>query len=182
MEGDICIVVNMQEPYFTGDKKDYKVWRHHTGYPGGLKEFSYKEVLDKRPERILEDAIKGMLPKNKLRKGLIEKYVVMYRGPFHEYSNILPQFTEPLPENINEHLGLNEIDPEHVVIKYAEGGKVPPEFEGIPLDIDPSMDEHLFAKRKTHTEDSYNFKIGEAYRRSHKEFKKLKTRQRHQQR
>ena len=173
MEGDTCLVVNMEEPFFTGHKKDYKVYRHHTGYPGGLKEVSYKLQIEKKPERVLEDAINGMLPKNKLRKGLLRKYLVMYRGPYHEYWNILPQFTEPMPHNINDHMGFNDINPETTVVRYMETDELPQELEGLPIDIDPAIDEPFHAKRKTHREDSYNYRLADAYKRSHKGFKRF---------
>uniref|UniRef100_A0A7S3N0I6 50S ribosomal protein L13 n=1 Tax=Strombidium inclinatum TaxID=197538 RepID=A0A7S3N0I6_9SPIT len=164
----------MKEPFFTGDKANTKLYRHYTGFPGGLREFTVKEVLQKKPERILLDAVKGMLPKNKLKKDLMEKHIKVFDGPYHTYHNILPQFTEPLPHDINEHMGLNGFDPENNVIKYKETEELPPELEGIPEELDLAMDEPLYAKRKTHTEDSYNYKIGRAYRRSHKGFKKFK--------
>ena len=62
--GDKCIVVNMGDPYMTGRKRQQKVYRHHTGYPGGLKEYTFRTVLEKDPERILREAVMGMLPKN----------------------------------------------------------------------------------------------------------------------
>jgi len=55
----------MADPYFTGRKRCQKLYRHHTDYPGGLKEFTFKTVREKNPERILKDAVMGMLPKNK---------------------------------------------------------------------------------------------------------------------
>jgi large subunit ribosomal protein L13 len=74
----------MADPFFTGRKRQQKVYRHHTGYPGGLKEITFKQVVEKRPERVLEEAVMGMLPKNKLRKDII-KGLVMFREPYHTY-------------------------------------------------------------------------------------------------
>ena len=62
--GDICIVVNMGDPYMTGRKRQQKLYRHHTGYPGGLKTYTFRTIMEKNPERILTDALMGMLPKN----------------------------------------------------------------------------------------------------------------------
>ena len=73
----------MSDPLFTGRKRQQKIYRHHTGYPGGLKEFSFKQTLEKNPERILVEAVMGMLPKNTLRKDIIKKNLIMYRGPYH---------------------------------------------------------------------------------------------------
>lgn len=66
-DGDKCIVVNMADPLLTGRKREQKIYRHHTGFPGGLKEFTFKHVIENNPERVLEEAVMGMLPKNKLR-------------------------------------------------------------------------------------------------------------------
>ena len=77
---DKIVVVNMGDPLLTGRKRLNKVYRHHTGYPGGLVERSFKFVLERDPDRILREAIYGMLPKNSLRKGLIEKHVITYLG------------------------------------------------------------------------------------------------------
>ena len=86
-KGDKCIVVNMGQPLLTGRKCQLKKYRHHTGYPSGLKEFSYKEMLEKNPDRILVDAVKGMLPRNKLREPIINKNLKIFRGPYHTYHN-----------------------------------------------------------------------------------------------
>ena len=72
----------------TGRKRQQKLYRHHTGYPGGLKEFTFKEIVESNPERILTDAVSGMLPKNKLRKDIIAKNLVMFRGPYHTYHHV----------------------------------------------------------------------------------------------
>ena len=106
----------MADPMFTGRKRQQKVYRHHTGYPGGLKENSFKDVLEKDPERILIDAVMGMLPKNSLRKQMIKQNLVIYREPFHKYGNILPQFTEYIPGDINDDLGFNNLTAENSII------------------------------------------------------------------
>lgn len=104
--GDKCIVVNMNDPYMTGRKRQQKVYRHHTGYPGGLKEYSFRTVLEKDPERILREAVMGMLPKNSQRTDMIKQNLHMELGPYHNYGAILPQFTEPLPKDINDLVGM----------------------------------------------------------------------------
>lgn len=76
--GDPCIIVNMSDPYMTGRKRRQKVYRHHTGYPGGLVTHTFRHVLETKPNRILLDAIMGMLPKNKQRDMLITDNVHIY--------------------------------------------------------------------------------------------------------
>ena len=163
--GDKCVVVNMSDPLFTGQKKKSKVYRHHTGYSGGLKEYSFEHILETNPERILTDAVMGMLPKNSLRKDIIKKNLIMYRGAYHTMQDVgLPQFTEPLPLDINDEFGLNAVSKESHVVKFtsAADGSVPEEFKDFEQDIDPAIAEpHLFRK-KTHTEDRDNFKLGMA--------------------
>lgn len=66
--GDQVLVENIKEIKITGKKLDQKIYYHHSGYPGGLKEKKMKEVFDKNPEEVLRKAVFNMLPKNKLRK------------------------------------------------------------------------------------------------------------------
>lgn len=150
LQTDKCIVVNVADPFMTGRKRQQKVYRHHTGYPGGLKEFSFKDVVAKRPERVIEEAVFGMLPKNSLRKEIMKKGLILIREPYHNYAHVgLPQFTEPLPANINEAMGLRDITPETTTIKFVDG-QVPEEFAHLPMDIDPSIGTPEMAKTKTH--------------------------------
>jgi large subunit ribosomal protein L13 len=65
--GDHVIVVNAEKIRLTGNKIDQKVYRHHSGYPGGLKEISIRSLLQRRPDEVVREAVLGMLPKNKLR-------------------------------------------------------------------------------------------------------------------
>src|SRR5436309_11583187 len=74
--GDHVIVVNARKAVFKGSKGEQKVYRHHTLYPGGLREVSVKEMFEKHPERIIELAVRGMLPKNKLGKAMAKKLKV----------------------------------------------------------------------------------------------------------
>ena len=82
--GDHVIVVNAGRVRLTGQKLDQKMYRRHTGYPGGLREVSARKMFETRPERMIEDAILGMLPKNKLRKKLARRLRV-YRGAEHPH-------------------------------------------------------------------------------------------------
>ena len=77
--GDFVVVINAEKLKVTGNKSEQKKYFKHSLYPGGLKEKSYAEVLENNPERIVENAVKGMLPKNKLGKSIIKKLKV-YSG------------------------------------------------------------------------------------------------------
>jgi large subunit ribosomal protein L13 len=82
--GDHVIVVNADKVRFTGRKETQKIYRRHSGYPGGLTETSARKVRETRPVRLVEDAIQGMLPKTKLGKQMYRKLKV-YAGPKHPH-------------------------------------------------------------------------------------------------
>lgn len=82
--GDFVIVINAEKIQLTGNKLLQKKLRHHTGYPGGLKEVDYKTLLQKRPEKAIEVAVKGMLPHNRLGAKMFGKLKV-YRGCEHPH-------------------------------------------------------------------------------------------------
>jgi large subunit ribosomal protein L13 len=82
--GDHVVIVNADKVRLTGRKEDDKVYRTHSGYPGGLKEVHARKMRQKRPERMLELAIQGMLPKSKLGKQMYRKLNV-YAGPKHPH-------------------------------------------------------------------------------------------------
>ena len=77
--GDHVVVINAERVKLTGNKLDQKVYHHHSGYPGGLKEIPIRVLLQKRPEEVLREAVLGMLPKNKLRARRAKKLRV-YAG------------------------------------------------------------------------------------------------------
>ena len=83
--GDFVIIVNASKVALTGNKRESKVAYRHSGYPGGLKRVGYAELLEKRPEKAIELAIRGMLPKNKLGRQLLSKLKV-YAGSEHPHS------------------------------------------------------------------------------------------------
>jgi len=70
--GDICVIVNAKNLYVTGKKKDLKLYRHHTQYFSGLKEYNMRELLEKDPHEVIYRAVKGMVPKNKLREDILK--------------------------------------------------------------------------------------------------------------
>ena len=92
--GDFVVVINADKVKVTGNKAEQKKYYKHSLYPGGLKEKSYKEVLDSTPERIIENAVKGMLPKNKLGKSIIKKLKV-YSGSEHPHESQNPSVWNP---------------------------------------------------------------------------------------
>ena len=92
--GDFVVVINAEKLKVTGNKSEQKKYFKHSLYPGGLKEKSYKEVLENNPERIVENAVKGMLPKNKLGKSMIKKLKV-YRGSEHPHESQNPTKWNP---------------------------------------------------------------------------------------
>jgi len=88
--GDFVIVVNAGKVALTGNKRDGKFAYRHSGYPGGLRKRSFGELLDTRPDRLLEKVVKGMLPKNKLGRAQGKKLKV-YAGPDHPHAAQQPQ-------------------------------------------------------------------------------------------
>ena len=91
--GDYVIVINAEKIWTTGRKADQKIYYRHSGYPGGLKEVTLKDQLQKFPERIIESAVKGMLPKTKLGNQMYKKLKV-YAGSNHPHAAQKPQVLE----------------------------------------------------------------------------------------
>ncbi|MDD5603968.1 MAG: 50S ribosomal protein L13 [Eubacteriales bacterium] len=91
--GDYLIILNAAKVVLTGNKLEDKMYRHHTNYPGGLKEVPYKVIMDKFPERAMEKAVKGMLPKNSLGRDMFRKLKV-YKGPEHDQQAQKPELIE----------------------------------------------------------------------------------------
>ena len=88
--GDCVIVVNAAKAVLTGKKASDKFYRHHTGHIGGLKEVSYGELLEKNPEKLVNIAVKGMLPKNKIASAAITRLRV-YSGDSHSQQAQKPE-------------------------------------------------------------------------------------------
>ncbi len=83
--GDYCIIINCDKVKMSGKKETNKIYYRHSFYIGGLKKESYKHVMDTHPERIMEHAVNGMLPKNKLRENMMKRLKV-YSGNSHPHS------------------------------------------------------------------------------------------------
>ena len=88
--GDFVVVVNAEKVKVTGNKFSQKNYYHHTGYPGGLKTKSFEKMQEDSPEKIIEKAVKGMLPKNKLANQIIKKLKV-YSGSAHPHIGQQPK-------------------------------------------------------------------------------------------
>lgn len=91
--GDHVIVINAEKIRLTGLKSQQKVYRRYTGFPGGLREESFTRLLNRKPEKIVEEAIKGMLPKTKMGRQMGSKLKV-YRGEQHPHAAQQPQVLE----------------------------------------------------------------------------------------
>ncbi|MCL4136388.1 UNVERIFIED_CONTAM: hypothetical protein GTU68_051876 [Idotea baltica] len=91
--GDFVVVINADKVEFKGKKWDQKKYYRHSGYAGGLREQSAREVLEKHPERIIENAVKGMLPKTRLGKKMFGNLKV-YAGSVHPHGAQRPEMVE----------------------------------------------------------------------------------------
>jgi len=91
--GDYVIVINADKVQVTGRKLDQKMYYRHSGYPGGIKSISLRNQLQKHPERVLEAAVRGMLPKNRLGRKMLKKLKV-YAGDSHPHQAQQPEALE----------------------------------------------------------------------------------------
>ena len=104
--GDFVVVVNASKVVLTGKKLDQKYYRYHTGYVGGLKEISYREMMEKKPEEVVAHAVSGMLPKNKLRARMMTRLRVF------------------APVSARRDLQLYQSLPQRTFLFYPERGKL----------------------------------------------------------
>ena len=91
--GDAVIIINASKIRVTGKKLEQKIYRRYSGYPGGLKEIKYRKFLAEKPEKAVEKAVKGMLPKNSLGRAMARKLKV-YRGSEHNHQAQKPEKLE----------------------------------------------------------------------------------------
>ena len=91
--GDYIVIVNAEKIHVTGNKRKDKMYYKHTGYIGNLKSISFEKLIDKAPERVIETAVKGMLPKNSLGRTMFKKLKV-YAGAEHNHAAQQPQTLE----------------------------------------------------------------------------------------
>lgn len=88
--GDYIVVINAEKVAVSGNKAKNKIYHHHSGFIGGLKSISFDKLIDKAPERVIELAVKGMLPKNPLGRDMYRKLKV-YAGPKHNHEAQQPK-------------------------------------------------------------------------------------------
>ena len=88
--GDYVIIINAEKVEVTGNKRQDKIYRSHTGYPGGLREINFEKLQAKKPNEIIKHAIKGMLPKGRLGRQMYKKLKV-YSGPEHKHAAQKPE-------------------------------------------------------------------------------------------
>ncbi|MFZ3122248.1 MAG: 50S ribosomal protein L13 [Thermodesulfovibrionales bacterium] len=91
--GDFVVVVNAEKVRTTGKKLDDKIYYHHSGYPGGIKAKTLRERLSKEPEKVISDAVWGMLPKNRLGRAMLKKLKV-YKGSAHPHAAQKPEILQ----------------------------------------------------------------------------------------
>ncbi len=94
--GDYIIIVNADKVRVTGNKATDKLYHHHTGFPGGIKEISFEKLMAKDSTRVIESAVRGMLPKNTLGRAMYDKLKI-FRGPEHVH-----QAQQPRPLELQE--------------------------------------------------------------------------------
>ena len=95
VNGDHVIIVNADKIKLTGEKLDKKVYRWHTLYPGGLRELAARKVFETKPEKVIREAVLGMLPKNKLRKRMVKRLKIYFAGQ-HSHSAQTPERLEAI--------------------------------------------------------------------------------------
>jgi len=95
LSGDHVIIINAEKIKLTGEKLDKKVYRWHTLYPGGLREVAARKVYETKPEKMIREAVLGMLPKNKLRKRVVKRLKI-YLADQHPHSAQMPERLEAI--------------------------------------------------------------------------------------
>ena len=88
--GDYVIVINAEKVVVTGKKRQEKIYKRHTGYPGGLRELTFEQLMEKHPEEVVKHAVKGMMPTGKLGRQMYKKLKV-YAGPEHNHQAQKPE-------------------------------------------------------------------------------------------
>ncbi|MGI6206277.1 MAG: 50S ribosomal protein L13 [Anaerovoracaceae bacterium] len=91
--GDYVIIINAEKVEVTGKKRKEKIYKRHTGYPGGLRELTFEQLQEKNPEEIIRHAVKGMMPNGKLGRQMYKKLRV-YAGPEHKHAAQKPEIWE----------------------------------------------------------------------------------------
>lgn len=114
-----------------------------------------------------------MLPKNKSREWIIKKNLHIITGPYHNYHSVgLPQFSEPVPEDLNETLGLNDHDSTKIIFS---SGQIPEEYKDLPVEIDENIAAPYYSYEKTHKTPKSNYILASKLRGSFKTHRKYKN-------
>ncbi|KAG9304756.1 hypothetical protein G9A89_003930 [Geosiphon pyriformis] len=98
--GDYVVVINAKEVKVTGRKAEQKVYRYHTGYPGGLKEIPYARMMERNPTDIIRRAVSGMLPKNKLRETRLSRLLIFPEDKHPYEGNLIKYYDDPWQKNL----------------------------------------------------------------------------------
>ena len=88
--GDYVIIINADKVAVTGKKRQEKIYKRHTGYPGGLRELTFEQLMEKHPEEVVRHAVKGIMPNGKLGRKMFKKLKV-YAGPEHDHAAQKPE-------------------------------------------------------------------------------------------
>jgi large subunit ribosomal protein L13 len=176
---DKCIIVNAKYTFLTGQKLEQKLYRHHTGFPGGLKEIKAKHYLGKNPTEMVTRSIKGMLPKNKMRKLFLSKVEIFEEGAHKLQNKGLPQFGKNNPIDYNEILGTNSpiVEETTIIATNASEKDFPDDLKHIPRDINPYMDKPEYMQD---SEFKMNSKLAQKYsiysrRQIYKHYKRIRN-------
>ncbi len=97
--GDYVVVVNAKSTVVTGKKQEQKIYSSYSGYPGGLKKKSFKQLIDENPARIIREAISGMLPKNKLKRQMLKRLFI-FSDENHPYKEKLKVISTVIPSAV----------------------------------------------------------------------------------
>jgi large subunit ribosomal protein L13 len=160
-DGDMCVVVNASKPLTTGNKGNLKVYRRYTGYVGNMKETSMKHQLERKPDEVLLQAVRGMMPKNKLKNKIIMEKLMIYPGPYHDVMPTrLPQFTTRDLKDINEHFHFGEKLLEHKdeykIVYASDPNALPEELANLDIEYDEDLTIPQNLAPKTHTNPKSN--------------------------
>lgn len=174
--GDKCVVVNSSKVKVTGNKMTQKLYRHYTGYPGGLKEILMKDQVQRDPNEIIRRAVKGQMAKNTIRNILLDKNLIVHEGPYHDHiAQKLPQFIPQQPLDINKVLGIDNFDKKESTIIYESDPKTAPEeFKEHPRQIMEDLATPIPWEKKTHKYTKTTFRKAQALRNSYRGLKKYR--------
>jgi large subunit ribosomal protein L13 len=153
---DKCIVLNARYTYLTGKKLTQKLYRHHTGYPGGQVAIKAKDYLERNPQEMVWRAIKGMTPKNRMRQLYMTKVEIIAEGG-HNYQKLgLPQFGKIVPVDYNKVFGITDLTPEKAVITSSsvDESHLPDEFKGFKTEYDETQSKPRYMITPKFTEDN----------------------------